>query len=117
MVMWGTRVRNTHAKKPYLCGSRHNIAGANQIRCNHFKPAENARPSFFLFLEFLAGKVRLGGDGMVWGFIALVVIAVVLAGRAHSRYLDRQDQLWADIIDGQAEIIASEQRVVATRPA
>jgi hypothetical protein len=62
---------------------------------------------------------------MVWGFIAFLVVAVVLAGRAHSRYLDRQDQLWADIIDEQAyiiaseqaDIIASEQRVVATRPA
>ena len=45
---------------------------------------------------------------MVWGFIAFaIVIAVVLAGRAHSRYLDRQDELWADII-------ASGQRVVVT---
>ena len=32
---------------------------------------------------------------MVWGFIALaIVVAVVLAGRAHSRYLDRQDLLY-----------------------
>jgi hypothetical protein len=32
---------------------------------------------------------------MVWGFIALaIVVAIVLAGRAHSRYLDRQDQLY-----------------------
>ena len=63
---------------------------------------------------------------MVWGFIALtIVVAVVLAGRAHSRYLDRQDQMWADIIDEQAHIIASEQadfiaseeRVVVAHPA
>ena len=32
---------------------------------------------------------------MLWGFIALaIVVAIVLAGRAHSRYLDRQDQLY-----------------------
>ena len=63
---------------------------------------------------------------MLWGFIALaIVVPVVLAGRAHSRYLDRQDQMWADIIasgqadiiDEQADIIASEERVVVAHPA
>jgi hypothetical protein len=55
---------------------------------------------------------------MLWGFIALaIVVAVVLAGRAHSRYLDRQDQMWADIIDEQADFIASEERVVVAHPA
>ncbi len=33
---------------------------------------------------------------MIWGFLALAaVVVVVLAGRAHSRYLDRQDELHA----------------------
>jgi hypothetical protein len=33
---------------------------------------------------------------MTWGVLALAaVVAVVLAGRAHSRYLDRQDQAHA----------------------
>ena len=50
---------------------------------------------------------------MLWVFIALaIVVAVVLAGRAHSRYLDRQDQLHAQghLNNLLADIIASEQR-------
>jgi hypothetical protein len=48
---------------------------------------------------------------MVWGLIALaIVVAIMLAGRAHSRYLDREDKLWADFIaSGQADIVASHQ--------
>ena len=56
---------------------------------------------------------------MVWGFIALaIVVAVVLAGRAHSRYLDRQDQMWADIIaSGQADIIDEQAHIIASEQA
>jgi hypothetical protein len=75
--------------------------------------------SFFLFLEFLAGKVRLGGDGMAWGFIALtIVVAVVLAGRAHSRYLDRQDQLYlGHLASPQTTLSESPRPLLAPSPA
>ena len=56
---------------------------------------------------------------MVWGFIALaIVVAVVLAGRAHSRYLDRQDQLYlGHLASPQTTLSESPRPLLAPSPA